>query len=554
MEQFWHKSRGFAHKRSKLVLMSAWLFFMIFASVSFADQTSTLKFVPDNANSYRIQFVTNEGLEYDAPLASLNSNSIFFGDGAKPLHWVEVKDIGGNWASEIATILTGHYVILTNARSGRNSGDDGSFTHVLRYEGPGDDASFTDLATGQRGVSTAVLSLSGYNVSRWSDSFIVGGNTFKLYFMNASDWEEKFKKMATDLNSNNEFGDSVDIVIQGGGILDLGDDDSSGQNSHKFNFITLAKKFDYVTSDESVGIDLFVDNGKLNVNVANGVELKDSSSNCKKGVTPYGVEVELCLSSYGNSILTVNYPIETLAQRKCQLVGEAKLQSSTTYGNSGETRKYGVEIHNADNGKVVCPDSRKFTLSVANCPTNFKCQFADGKSSIEASVLRNDKRTVDFYIESDKKLNSDTYDGFFVKWTAEGTDKQGTLQPIYVIDATSSPVEEKPKEKELTKEPIAPSPKPEKHKEEEKSIINPPESAEKTTCNTCLKDEVCYPIGYRLESSYCAPDKAFHNQAKAGEVCQNNFECKSNVCVSGQCVSESLIRRIIDWFLKLFST
>ncbi len=36
-------------------------------------------------------------------------------------------------------------------------------------------------------------------------------------------------------------------------------------------------------------------------------------------------------------------------------------------------------------------------------------------------------------------------------------------------------------------------------------------------------------------------------------VCDNNFECKSNVCISDECVEEDLLRKILNWFKKLFN-
>jgi len=70
-------------------------------------------------------------------------------------------------------------------------------------------------------------------------------------------------------------------------------------------------------------------------------------------------------------------------------------------------------------------------------------------------------------------------------------------------------------------------------------------------CNGCKLEGRCYPIGYRKEGGYCSDNYEFIDQSKAG-TCDNHFECKSNVCVSGECVGESLIKRIIKWFKKLF--
>ena len=58
-------------------------------------------------------------------------------------------------------------------------------------------------------------------------------------------------------------------------------------------------------------------------------------------------------------------------------------------------------------------------------------------------------------------------------------------------------------------------------------------------------------MGYRKEVRYCSENNVFIDQSQA-EACDNNFECESNVCVSGECISEGLMKKIINWFKKLF--
>ena len=62
----------------------------------------------------------------------------------------------------------------------------------------------------------------------------------------------------------------------------------------------------------------------------------------------------------------------------------------------------------------------------------------------------------------------------------------------------------------------------------------------------------CYPLGYRKSGEYCSEDGSFIKQLKAEESCDNTFECSSNVCVSGECISEGLIKKILNWFSRLF--
>jgi len=71
-------------------------------------------------------------------------------------------------------------------------------------------------------------------------------------------------------------------------------------------------------------------------------------------------------------------------------------------------------------------------------------------------------------------------------------------------------------------------------------------------CDGCLLDNQCYPFGYRKSERYCFDENEFVDYKESEESCDNNFECKSNVCVDGECVSGGLVRRIINWFIRLF--
>jgi len=95
----------------------------------------------------------------------------------------------------------------------------------------------------------------------------------------------------------------------------------------------------------------------------------------------------------------------------------------------------------------------------------------------------------------------------------------------------------------------------EKIKVEPNSTTGPIEISypeEQVNCNGCISDNKCYPFGYRKAGEYCKDDFNFTKQAVADNVCDNNFECSSNVCVDGTCISSGLIQKIISWFRKIF--
>jgi hypothetical protein len=72
-------------------------------------------------------------------------------------------------------------------------------------------------------------------------------------------------------------------------------------------------------------------------------------------------------------------------------------------------------------------------------------------------------------------------------------------------------------------------------------------------CNGCVLDNKCYYYGFRKSGSFCSDNNnQFTEQKKPDVSCDNNFECSSNVCVSGKCISESFIQKILTWFKRLF--
>jgi len=74
-----------------------------------------------------------------------------------------------------------------------------------------------------------------------------------------------------------------------------------------------------------------------------------------------------------------------------------------------------------------------------------------------------------------------------------------------------------------------------------------------STCNGCILNNKCLDYGYRNQGDYCDETSSnFITQKTPNSACQNNFECNSNICVNNQCVSGSLLQKILDWFSHLF--
>jgi len=71
-------------------------------------------------------------------------------------------------------------------------------------------------------------------------------------------------------------------------------------------------------------------------------------------------------------------------------------------------------------------------------------------------------------------------------------------------------------------------------------------------CNGCELENKCFPFGYRKEGKFCTESQDFKIQSDENSICENNFECKTNICIDGICISSSLWQKFLSWFRKLF--
>ncbi len=73
------------------------------------------------------------------------------------------------------------------------------------------------------------------------------------------------------------------------------------------------------------------------------------------------------------------------------------------------------------------------------------------------------------------------------------------------------------------------------------------------SCNGCELEGKCYSYGYRKAGDYCLDENdMFVSQLGDDAQCENNFECKTNLCINGECVSSNLWNKFLEWFKKLF--
>jgi len=67
----------------------------------------------------------------------------------------------------------------------------------------------------------------------------------------------------------------------------------------------------------------------------------------------------------------------------------------------------------------------------------------------------------------------------------------------------------------------------------------------------CVNDDNCIPVSTRTDKHYCDLDNNMKDQKEYG-VCNNNYECLSNICIDSECIERGLIRKVFDWFKSFF--
>lgn len=74
----------------------------------------------------------------------------------------------------------------------------------------------------------------------------------------------------------------------------------------------------------------------------------------------------------------------------------------------------------------------------------------------------------------------------------------------------------------------------------------------KEGCAGCELNGECYSFGKRVGDNFCSDTREFVLQKGEDEICDNNYECQSNLCVDNLCIDQTFLRRIINWFKDLF--
>jgi|GEM_PF-1758207 len=77
-------------------------------------------------------------------------------------------------------------------------------------------------------------------------------------------------------------------------------------------------------------------------------------------------------------------------------------------------------------------------------------------------------------------------------------------------------------------------------------------SSQENTCDWCKENNNCYELDYRLNGKYCSTNGTFEPQKETDSFCENNSECKTNLCVESKCTEANFFNMIFNLIKKFF--
>ncbi len=228
-------------------------------------------FKPSGDDEYKLGFTNNRGQSYYFPFAVNVGGSLRLGDSDRTLHVRE----GANNAD--FDITQGDLFVVTSGTDIKAS------SNVLEFDEAdvsGGTAYFVDLSGASRSEP--------FDTATGKGILNVGGNQYDFFVDLASP-----NNVVIDLDNDGNFeSDKVDIVILGGGRIQIGNTAGATLN---LDFHTPERLFDEATSDEEVDINIVSDGNDINLEVSTSstLDLEKDNDDIMKGMTPFGVLFQL---------------------------------------------------------------------------------------------------------------------------------------------------------------------------------------------------------------------------------------------------------------------
>ena len=248
-----------------------------------------IKFDPGSSR-YDLEFTNAKGQNIETTLITNDGGNIEIGKGTQALHFIE-----GTSITNFIIAKDDQFILTTeNNRQG--------ITNIVQYNSidtANKQLSFEDLAEGRKDVQ-----YSGTEGTDAAANLVINGNSYNVYIGGEPDYN-----LAVDLNQDGDVNsDEVNIVVQGGGIMDLGAT-ITPNNDFSMTLTTEASQFDGASSDEVITINVQeTESGvDLDIPAQNTLTIK-SRSGKKLAMSNYGVFLKQ--ETDNPDELSIDYPLQ----------------------------------------------------------------------------------------------------------------------------------------------------------------------------------------------------------------------------------------------------
>ena len=298
-----------------------------------------IEFKTANKEFYSLSFENQNKKTYNVPFYHEIGS---LGDGIDDTH---IKESA---SSTTFSISTGDYFFLSTGSSKNDK------TFALQYNSidkNNNQITLNEMLEGGIVQLTAIYTLSTTDGTLGEGKIDVDGNQFDFYIGDSTG-----NNLSIDLDKDGTIeADSVDIIVNGGGIIDPGTSNTPG-TTYSIQITTKASSFEEATSDETVTFQLTggttagIPTGGFSNIVINGVD--DTYS----GMSNYGAEYILSdvVGSNSEGNLVINYPTE---QRFADVNIELLQTSPESSSKEETTTTCSDGLQNGDEAGLDCGGS-----------------------------------------------------------------------------------------------------------------------------------------------------------------------------------------------------
>jgi len=248
-----------------------------------------IKFDPGNSR-YDLEFVNTKGQQIDTTLITNENNNLKIGKENQALHFIE-----GTSITNFIIARDDQFILTTeNNRQG--------ITNIVQYNSidtTNKQLAFEDLAEGRKDVQ-----YTGTEGTDAAANLVINGNSYQVHIGGAPNYN-----LAIDLNQDGDVNsDEVNIIVQGGGMLDLGTT-ITPNNDFSLTLTTEASQFDGASSDETITINVQETEAGVDLDLpAQNTLTIETRTGKKLAMSTYGVFLKQ--ETDNPDELSIDYPLQ----------------------------------------------------------------------------------------------------------------------------------------------------------------------------------------------------------------------------------------------------